>query len=190
MVIVLDAVVRSYPLIHPDWIFMRLFGDTPGKIVQEEQRLLYVALTRAIETLVIITDGRSKSPYLEELEPRQPLSAVNWTDRPPVPDFTSRVIVKVGNQHGRGSDPTFAIKHLLKATQYTWQSRGWSGWAKTFPADGFNPEILKSEVWSQTADGIEVRIFSESDTLVAQFFIDRGNWTCALNQLDTIRAEQ
>ncbi len=28
-VIILDAMTRSYPLIHPHWIFLRLFGDTP-----------------------------------------------------------------------------------------------------------------------------------------------------------------
>jgi DNA helicase IV len=69
MVIVLDAVARSYPLIHPDWAFSRILGDSPEKIAKEERRLLYVALTRAVDTLVIITDGRSKSPFLEELEP-------------------------------------------------------------------------------------------------------------------------
>ena len=72
MVIVLDAVARSYPLIHPDWAFSRVLGDSPEKITKEERRLFYVALTRAIEKLVIITDGRSKSPFLEELERRHP----------------------------------------------------------------------------------------------------------------------
>ena len=56
MVIVLDAVARSYPLIHPDWIFSRIIGDSPEKIIEEERRLFYVALTRAVERLVIITD--------------------------------------------------------------------------------------------------------------------------------------
>ncbi len=51
MVIVLDAIARSYPLIHPDWAFTRVLGDSPEKITREERRLLYVALTRAIEKL-------------------------------------------------------------------------------------------------------------------------------------------
>jgi DNA helicase-4 len=31
MVIVLDAVTRSYPLIHPDWAFSRILGDSPAE---------------------------------------------------------------------------------------------------------------------------------------------------------------
>jgi DNA helicase-4 len=68
MVIVLDLVARSYPLIHPDWAFSRILGDSPQKITEEERRLLYVALTRAVDTLVVFTEGRGKSPFLDELE--------------------------------------------------------------------------------------------------------------------------
>lgn len=55
-VIVMDAVARSYPLIHPDWVFSRVLGDSLEKIICEERRLLYVAMTRAAEKLVITTD--------------------------------------------------------------------------------------------------------------------------------------
>jgi DNA helicase-4 len=34
-VIVLDAVDRSYPLVHPDWIFSRIFGDDKKKLLEE-----------------------------------------------------------------------------------------------------------------------------------------------------------
>lgn len=52
----MDAVARSYPLIHPDWVFSRVLGDSLEKIICEERRLLYVAMTRAAEKLVITTD--------------------------------------------------------------------------------------------------------------------------------------
>ena len=51
------------------------------------------------------------------------------------------------------------------------------------PSTRFSAEILKSEVWSASADGIDVRIFDASDKLVAQFLVDDGNWTCVLNNL-------
>ena len=68
MVIVLDAVERSYPLIHPDWIFSRILGDSLDTITSEERRLFYVALTRASDCLVIFTDKRRISPFLEDIQ--------------------------------------------------------------------------------------------------------------------------
>lgn len=106
--IVLDAVFRSYPLIHPDWAFSRVFGDSLEKIVDEERRLFYVALTRAVNTLFLVTEGQSKSAFLEEIARAKPIA------------------------------PTIAIKDFLKAAGYQWQSSGWTGWAKSFPAQGFN----------------------------------------------------
>ena len=183
VVIVLDLVARSYPLIHPDWAFSRILGDSPRKITEEERRLLYVALTRAVDTLVVFTEGRSKSPFLVELERAMPLATVKWADYRPLGGRTNRLIVKVGNQERRSGTPTFAIKDFLKASGYQWQSTGWPGWTKSFPTEGFRTDILKSEVWSGFADGIDVRIFDNTDTPVAQFLVDGGEWQCIFDNL-------
>ena len=188
MVIVLDAVARSYPLIHPDWVFSRILGDSPEKITEEERRLLYVVLTRAVDTLVVVTDGRSKSPFLEELESSTSLTAINWADYPPVRGLTTRLTVKIGNQQRRGGAPTIAIKDFLTASGYQWQSNGGPGWVKSFPAEGFRIETLKSEGWAEPADGIEIRIFDDTETLVGQFLIDDGNWSCVVDNLLTVCA--
>ena len=188
MVIVLDAVARSYPLIHPDWAFSRILGDSAEKITEEERRLFYVALTRAVDTLVVVTERQSKSPFLEELENAMPLTAINWADYPPVRGLTTRLVVKIGNQERRGGEPTFAVKDLLKASGYQWQSNGGPGWTKSFPAEGFRIETLKSEVWAEPADGIEIRIFDDTDMLVGQFLIDDGNWNCVVDNLLTVCA--
>lgn len=186
MVIVLDAVARSYPLIHPDWVFSRILGDSPEKIAKEERRLLYVALTRAVDTLVVITEGQSKSPFLEELERRHPLKAINWADYPAIRGQTTQLIVKIGNQEGRGGTPTFAIKDCLKGSGYVWQGAKWPGWEKSFPAEGFKAETLKSEVWAKSADGVDIRIFDDAEALVAQFVIDGGKWHCLMDRLDVL----
>ena len=55
VVIILDAIPRCYPLIHPDLMFTRVFGDSIESVVNEERRLFYVALTRAVETLLGLT---------------------------------------------------------------------------------------------------------------------------------------
>ena len=71
VVIVLDAVSGCYPLIHPHGIFTRVLGDTIERVGAEERRLFYVALTRAVENLFILTKedkfGRF-APFLEDIE--------------------------------------------------------------------------------------------------------------------------
>lgn len=168
-------------------MFSRIFGDSPEKITKEERRLLYVALTRAVETLVILTDGGNKSPFLEDLERRQPPSEINWADYPPIHCTLTRLVVKVGNQDGRGGASTFSIKDFLKAAGYQWQPTGRPVWEKSFPAEGFSLETLKSVVWAKSADGIEVRICDDTERLVAHYLIDNGNWRCMVNKLATLR---
>lgn len=186
MVIVLDAVARSYPLIHPDWVFSRILGDSPETIAREERRLFYVALTRAIDSLVIFTEQRTKSPFLEDLERKQVARKISWDEFPPVRGATTRLVVKVGNQDGRGGAPTFAIKDYLKAAGYQWQNKGWPAWAKSYPAEGFAVNALESELWAAEADGIEVRILDDTESVIAHYSIDGGNWRCWLDQLDSL----
>ena len=192
MVIVLDAVARRYPLIHPNWVFSRILGDSPEKIVEEERRIFYVALTRAVDTLVVVTEEGSKSPFLEELENTKPLTAIKWADYPPVRGLATHLVVIVGNQERRGSAPTIDVKDPLRASGYGYQKQSNFGpvWEKSFPVEGFRIETLKSEVWAKPADGIVIRIFDYTETLVGQYLIDDGNWNCEIEySADTLRAK-
>tara|TARA_B100000902_G_C27299237_1_gene911822 strand:- start:26 stop:2488 length:2463 start_codon:yes stop_codon:yes gene_type:complete len=58
-VIIYDAVEGRYPFIHPDWIHKRIFGEDLYKVVQNEKRLFYVALTRAVDSIDLITFDQS-----------------------------------------------------------------------------------------------------------------------------------
>lgn len=163
-VIVMDAVARSYPLIHPDWVFSRVLGDSLEKIISEERRLLYVAMTRAAEKLVIITDKQNRSLFLDDLQKVKSLDAIEWLEHPPVcNNKTGWLIIKVGNQAQRrgGRGGTYAIKDQLKACGYQWQTTGWPSWFKTCLAEGFQISSLQREVWVDIADAIEVRILNE-----------------------------
>jgi len=142
-----------------------------------------VVLLPALDNLVVVTEERRKSPFLEELECAYPLGEINWADYPPVRGTTTRLVVKIGNQDRRGGAPTFAIKDLLKASGYQWQLSGWPGWVKSFPAQDFEIETLKSEVWAEPADGIDIRIFDDTETLVARFLINMGKWDCDIDDL-------
>lgn len=176
VVIVLDAVARSYPLIHPSWAFSRIFGDSLDTITEEEKRLFYVALTRAEEMVVLITEKEEKSTFLDFIDQKMTISKINWIDYPPVSNRNDRLVVKVCNQKFKGGEPTYAIKDYLKAAEYKWRTSGERGWEKSFPAKGFDIELLKKEIWSSKANGIEVKIFDEREVLVAQYSIDDGNW--------------
>lgn len=188
-VIIVDAVARRYPLVHPDWVFSRVLGDNPNKTVQEERRLFYVALTRAINKLVICTSGKDRSPFLDELQRAMTIQDIDWSDYPPVTLSSSRrLVVKVGNQDGRGPSPTLVIKDQLKAAGYQWQMTGWPGWAKTFPTDGFNIEQIQAEVWAAEVDGVEVRVIDESERTVAKFFIHAGRWLAQFDRLASLRS--
>lgn len=177
MVIVLDAVERSYPLIHPDWVFSRILGDSLVKIAEEERRLFYVALTRAVERLVIITEKGSASPFMDDIQRQRKMLTINWKNYPPVRGVTSRIVVKVGDPKLKGGAGTYGIRDPLKASGYQWQTTGWKSWAKSFPAEGFNIEVVKGEIWAGAANGVEVRIFDDFDVLTDRYLVDSGEWS-------------
>ena len=175
-VIVLDAVHRSYPLIHPDWIFMRVLGDDVEKIISEERRLFYVALTRAVDTLIILTEEQSSSPFLQDIISRQSLDRVGWDNFPPVKDENSRLTIRVGNLNKYNNGATFAIKDQLKASGYRWESRN-KVWQKSFLEEGFSIENLKNSIWSSVANEICVYIVDDHETLVDEYAIHSGQWS-------------
>ncbi|WP_059751699.1 UvrD-helicase domain-containing protein [Thiobacillus denitrificans] len=177
LVVVLDAVAGCYPLIHQDWIFLRVLGENIAQITEESRRLFYVALTRAVDTLVIFTEKNKKSPFLEDIEKQKPLMPIRWSDYPPVVAQSDRLLVMVGNQPYRGSTPTVSIKDFLKQDGYSpARPDGKWFWVKTFPCEDFSVESIRDSAWSCNADGVEVRILDEQDNLVEKYFIDHSVW--------------
>lgn len=53
-IIILEFNSNYYPLIHPDNEFYYILGRTPQMVLDEERRLLYVALTRAKEKIFLL----------------------------------------------------------------------------------------------------------------------------------------
>lgn len=180
VVIVLDAVEGCYPLIHQDWFFLRILGESVEQITDEARRLFYVALTRAKDTLVIFTRGAKKSPFLVEVEKQMALKPMRWADFPYAGPKSNRLWVMVGNQPYRGSTPTVNIKGLLGQEGYAYQNQnGWPCWVKSFPNEDFSTDLLKSSTWSPNSDGVEVRIIDEQNKLVGKYRIDGGDWAKA-----------
>ena len=174
VVVILDAVAGCYPLIHQDWIFLRLFGESVQTITDEARRLFYVALTRAVDTLVIFTENGKKSPFLEDIEREFTLHPIAWSTFPPVSAKSDRLKVVVGNQPFRGSKPTVDIKDFLKQEGYSYSK---DGWMKGFSQEGFSFDALTTSPWSGRADGLLVRVLDEQDRLISSYQVDSGVWT-------------
>ncbi|WP_298919971.1 UvrD-helicase domain-containing protein [uncultured Nostoc sp.] len=181
VVIILDAVPSCYPLIHPDLMFSHIFGDSIEQVVDEERRLFYVALTRAVEHLFILTETKKFSPFLEELKSRKRISLLDWLDYPPLVGSIQRITVKVGNQSGKGGNGTYAIKHLLNAEGYIWRTIQWSAWCYTYPAQDFSIEqYFDNAQWIYQAAGIEVRFYDDLENMLAKYHVDRGQYIAAI----------
>ena len=158
-VVVLDADTGSYPLIHPNWVFLRIFGDDLGKLEAEERRLFYVALTRAQAALVILSEQEgTESPYLAGARRRVDIQEVDWAELSPVPSLSgAKLDVRV----------RFAFDEELNARlrqlKYRWDAAG-KCWHRLMTADDFDFEAFCRQDWVRPGVRIEVR--SENGMLV------------------------
>lgn len=186
-VIVVDAVLRSYPLIHSDWIFTRVLGDDIEKIVSEERRLFYVALTRAVDILVILTEQNNISPFLQDIISKHGLQHICWDEFPPIKDKNSRLTVRVGNLKQYNNGATYAIKDQLKASGYRWDSRN-KVWKKSFLKEGFSLNSLQNSIWSATANEICIDIVDEHESVIDAYAIHFGQWNSLKKMHNRVRA--
>ncbi|WP_257292049.1 UvrD-helicase domain-containing protein [Endozoicomonas sp. ONNA1] len=177
-VILLEVTGQAYPLIHPDWVFNQIFGDSLNKLIDDEQRLFYVAITRAADDLYILTDSDKPSPFLQEI----PWSTIDWLSFPPPQPKESRLTARVMSMIGYGSIPTRSIKDLLKSEGYRFNNN-WEGrpvWWKTIPDDKSSfLNLLKSSCWFTAADGVEVLIKNDlKKQTLAHYTRQNGELRC------------
>lgn len=191
-VIMLDAVAKRFPLVHPDWVFSRILGNSVEKIIQEERRLFYVALTRAIDKLIIITDGNSQSPFLDDIQSRMSLTSIDWNDYPagPAHGRPRSLVVKIFNtSRFVQAGGTYAIREQLKACGYRFQNTGQACWTKPFLTEGFDLASIRHELWGQGADGVTVAIHGEDEQQVfGVFTVNQGTWQQIQNDLNNLLA--
>ena len=67
VVIVLGVNQTNFPKIHPDNELFSIFGVTPAEVFAEEERLFYVAITRAKRDLYLLTETGRESEFLRRI---------------------------------------------------------------------------------------------------------------------------
>jgi DNA helicase-4 len=165
------------PIAPPGFNFLSLvLGDSLDRAIDEECCLFYVALTRSVESLFIITANSDLSPFLDGL--LNDIRELAWSEHPLLSGPTKRIIVRVANQPG--GTTTYAIKDLLKADSYRWSMSGWHAWVRTYPADGFSiDKLFNDALWAKQGDGIEVRFYDDLDKMLAVYRVVAGKWSSA-----------
>jgi DNA helicase-4 len=94
--IVLGAVEKSYPLIHPNRVSLRVFGDNLGAIEDEERRFFYVGITRSKDALALVTRTLTESPYVSDIRRHTRLNSLSRADLPPAPSLDgARIEIRV-----------------------------------------------------------------------------------------------
>ena len=191
-VIILDA--YKYPTIHPSSIFFRIFGDDENKLLEDDRRLFYVALTRAKEELYIVIDSFKMSPFVAGLTSKMQLPELDWAKYPVSTTETRFITVKVTNQQGRGTSGTWNIRELLGSDSFRWNgtSRSWNKVepVQKFLDDGSRLQYLSDRNWSSQANGIEVNLCNEQEEVLALYLANNGNWTCTFDNFNQDKPDE
>ncbi len=178
-VVVIDALEKNYPMIHPNWVFSRLFGDTLEQVVSSERRLFYVALTRAEDNLVIVSEKGLETPFLAGIRQENELEELAVNMLPEVEFQSQFIYVCLHNLSGKPDDNvgTIPISDKIGSCNYDWlSSKNKQCWRKEFTAEGFDISLVQQELWAETADGVKVTIENEHGESINSFSIDKGNW--------------
>jgi DNA helicase-4 len=157
---VLDADEGCYPLVHPNWVFLRVFGDSIERIEAEERRLFYVALTRSRHSLVVLSDSPEReSPYLIDIKAHMELASIAWAELDPVPSLEgARIEIRVSN--------AYDVHDQLKQLGYRWNAPA-RCWCRLVMAEGFDFRALCGQPWVQP--GVRIEVCSESGKLLEEY---------------------
>lgn len=155
-VVLLDAIRRSFPLVHPNWVFTRVFGDDIQKILDDERRLFYVAVSRAENSLAILTETSEQSPFIDDISGRISLAPIKWEALPAVPSLDGSFIeIRVLN--------AYEIKETLKEIGYRWEPNG-KYWHVTLPGEGFSFVEFTEQSWINSR--VRIEVYSETGELI------------------------
>lgn len=170
-IIMVDAVDRSFPLIHPSNVFFEILGTTMESVIAEEKRLFYVGLSRAMKSLVILTERGAESPFLKRnIQYSKYVKTLNLT-KLTYPNVGGHYTIKISNNHS--SHDTLKIKAYLLENKYLWNPAE-RIWEKGLSAKGFNKEKLLNESWIEHASNVFISVIDEFENNIFQINIKQG----------------
>ena len=170
-IIVVDAVCRSYPLIHPSNIFFEILGSSMDVVISEEKRLLYVALSRAKKSVIIVTERGNESPFLNSLN----LKTMDINRLLSPKREGTHYIVSIYNNFYR-KDGTLEIKSFLLENKYRWNPAK-KTWIKHYSAQEFSKDRLLDESWATNANNVAISVADEFDNRILHIDINDGVFT-------------
>ncbi len=178
-VIILDANEKRYPLIHRNWIFGRIFGITIPTLVDDDRRLFYVAATRAIEQLFVISESRdSITPYVPGLGIGNAL--MDWNEYSEPVSKVNPLLVQI-------TGTTWLINKPLVANGFRFFPKT-KIWQKAFLPMAFSVDELKTQSWANYSEEIsnteiQVLVTKEPHGEIAQFEVRNGEWITRFDRL-------
>lgn len=187
-VIIVDALERKYPLIHPTWFFFRIFDDeyrttvlqdfseklvgdiTLRKIEGDEKKLFYVALTRARDNLFILTNHKNISRFLTP-GVLKAAPEFRW-DKYDLNKYDQNVItVEVKNNGDEYT--TIPISKQLRAAGYSFDKNN-KYWYKKIRVANITENPVLSEDWVKYANHVFVEIRDNRRALLSEYVIIKG----------------
>ena len=183
VVIILDAFTGTYPLIHPNWVFSRILGESCEKIIDENRRLFYVALTRARHKLFVLTEHGRASPFIDDINQNFHIKELIWDEYPPFSLENKFLVVKVIRRSWMPQPLFLELNRLLQADTYSFRDSREKSWDRVFYKDSFDLNLIKYSIWSkrimqeQNASA-EVFINDDFDNPVSHYRISDQGWDC------------
>ncbi|MDB4040878.1 UvrD-helicase domain-containing protein [Methylophilaceae bacterium] len=172
VVVVIDAKERNYPLIHPDWVFNKVLGETIEELISSERKLFYVAMTRAKKRLIILTSKSEESPFLEEIFDKNSVN-LDWKNYPITPNVYLKnkvyIYVSKGNSHSLRSD--------LKDDNFKFNLED-SRWFKILNEQEYSSKVVTNSKWTHKAINIIllVKKMKGSKVTIEERIINEGKF--------------
>ena len=177
-IVVLDAFQRRYPLLHPRLKFSRFSGLSEDSQSDEERRLFYVAVTRAKNQLIVITDSNRTSRFYKAASRIKPVERLDIDSLPQWSYESANALVVLSTVNG--FDGTFVVRDEIKASGYRWHEsrcKSKQGWTRKVDKLEFDIRALESEPWFGSAHGVIARVIDcgSARVLIRKHIYD-GNW--------------